>query len=100
MNIKFYKHFVKNLDTGAKARCFYSACTQTNGDEVVSIYAKQYTDNLGKVFPAEMVDNRSNSYTDYFEKDSVTIKKGDMLYEAALAAAIEQEKRWNERHKY
>ena len=92
--IKFMKYCVKNIENGAKARVYYTishlnevACKKYGiayGVECVTLYAKDYNDDLEKVF-GNRTQNDSDSMTDYFETSRVRIFQGDPLYVDALA---------------
>jgi len=83
--IRFMKHYI--TDGEHKARVFYSAYRMTTTKQLcVALYAKDYTNDLHKLFPADY-ENRTDIQSDYFEKGTVRILEGDPLYEAALARA-------------
>lgn len=84
--IKFNKYNVTDTVSKAKARVHYSLNNRTDGRECVTIYHKDYSDNLVKVFGERVIDN-SDMITDYFEEGRVVLFKGDALYEPALARA-------------
>jgi len=85
--IQLKKHFVKNTETGAKARVFYShgeIYTKTGEtQEVVSLYAKDYGDQLSPVFGLR-AENNSHYQSDYVERDHVRILPTDDLFKEAL----------------
>lgn len=88
--VKLMKHYVQRGDV--KARVFYSkgsimAKTADGSRELrecVTLYAKDYSRALGKVFPATYV-NETESQSDYFDEGHVRIFPGDPLYAEALA---------------
>lgn len=86
--IKFNKHNVSF--NGKKARVRYSAFTTvTTGRKCVTLYAKDYTNDLYDVMGAAgfEVENNTDIQTDYFEKSRVRIYEGHALYAAALIRA-------------
>ena len=89
--IKFMKYCVKNTENGASARVRYSYAESINkpygginNTPSVALYAKDYNDDLAKVF-GDRTQNDSDSMTDYFETSRVRIFQGDPLYADALA---------------
>ena len=83
--IRFMKHFV--TDGTTKARVFYSAgqiCRKGELMECVTLYAKDYSGNLGKIF-ADKYENGTDIMTDYFEEGHVRIFPSDALYSAVMA---------------
>lgn len=75
--IKFMQHAV--TDGAEKVKVRYSVYD----DGSVSISASSYADNLTKIFPG-IVDNNSDSQTDYFERDSVRLFSTSPYYKLAL----------------
>ncbi len=82
MTVKFLKHCVKSGTI--KARVFYSLDNRTDGRSVVTIYAKDYDRNLGRIIP-EGYKNDSDSMYDYFETGTVRLFEGHPLYSEARA---------------
>ena len=90
MMIKFMKYYVTN---GAiKARVFYSISSRTDGREDVTIYAKDYTRILGKIFGSDYKDE-TDSMSDYYDEGSVTLFKDHPLYAGALERALSNQKK-------
>lgn len=85
MTIQFKKHFVKNTETGAKCRVYYSRFACQDGRNCVTLYAKGYNDRLFPVIGA-LTENDSDMMTDYFEKDRARIYEDNPLYAAACEA--------------
>jgi len=83
--IKFNKHHVVNTETKEKARIYYSLDNRIDNRKCVTLYAKDYTDALGKIFPEYR--NDSDSQSDYFEKGRAVLFVGHPLYTAARKAA-------------
>lgn len=81
--IKFNKHNVTNGTI--KARVRYCAF-EFGGRNCVTISEKDYGRNLHKLF--DVVENNTDSMSDYFENSRVRIFEGDALYAAALARAV------------
>lgn len=82
--IKFNKYHV--TDGTTKARVFYSISARIDGRECVTLYAKDYSRSLGKIFPQEY-KNDTDSMTDYFDEGRVRIFADHPLYTAALKRA-------------
>ena len=97
--IKFNKHNVRNTETGDKARCHYDFRVQrADGREVVVILAKDYGNQLGKVFADVDVRNETDMQTDYFEKDRVYLFADHPLFAAAKQRAEANAADWQRRH--
>lgn len=99
--IKFNLYNVTNTKTGDKARVSYHINHyHTDGVPSVTIYEKNYANELHKIF--ENTSNDSDVMTDYFEENRAVFKKGDPHYENAMKAAErfqkKQAERW-EKHK-
>lgn len=94
--IKFNLYNVVNKDTGIKAKVSYHIGNRTDGRECVTLYEKEYSRNLSKVFQGEATNN-SDSMTDYFESTKMVFFKDHPLYEEALAAAKRWEAKWQAR---
>jgi len=84
--IKFNKFNVTNTETKAKARVHYSVDNRVDGRKCVTIYAKDYINQLGEIFEGELIDN-SDIYTDYMEKGRVVLFADHPHYTAARARA-------------
>lgn len=86
MTIKIHKHFVKNVETGAKAKCWYSRGQLINDTrDCIIIYAKEYGQELSRVFGSSVeVKNETDSMTDYFDKDKICIFAGEPLFNECL----------------
>lgn len=82
--IKFNQHNVTNGTD--KARVWYSIDGRVDGQKAVTIYSKDYSSALGRIF-ADQYKNETDIMTDYFEKGRAVIFSHDPLYTAALAAA-------------
>lgn len=52
-------------------------------EESITVYARSYSDGLPNIGE---IKNDSDGMTDYFETDSMRIRKGDKYWEAALGA--------------
>lgn len=91
--IKFNKYNVTNTATKDKARVHYSLDGRIDGRKCVTLYAKNYDRNLGKILPNQYI-NETDSMTDYFEKGRVVLFEDHPLYADARkrAEAILQEK--------
>lgn len=83
-DIKLNKY---NVARGAlKARVTYSAFEKTtDGRFCVTIYAKDYVNDLRKIFALRSgYENNTDTQTDYFEEGRVRLYEGDPLFERAL----------------
>ena len=89
MKIRFLKHKVVNDDTKQSARVYYSLDNRTDGRKCVTIYAKDYGQQLSKVFDSNEVENRTDTMTDYFDKDKVVLFEDHILYKDARKRANE-----------
>lgn len=85
MTIKFNKFNVTNTETKAKARVHYSLDNRTDGRKCVTIYAKDYSNELHNII-SEGYANNSDLRTDYFEKGRAVLFEGHPLYAQARAA--------------
>jgi len=79
--MKFRKYFVANGEF--KARVSYSLDNRVDGRKCVTIYAKDYTRQLGKVFAEYR--NDTDSMTDYFDQGHVDLFEGHKYYDEARA---------------
>lgn len=85
--IRFMKHFVADAN-GNKARVVYSHGTLRNGQECVTIYAKDYGHELDCILPD--VENDTDTMTDYFDKSKARIYPNTPFYEVAYTRATEK----------
>lgn len=76
--IKFNKYHVVDTETKIKAKVSYSIDNRIDGRNCVTLYAKDYTRNLGKIF-AEYV-NDTDTMTDYFDQGKVVLFDDHPLY--------------------
>ena len=84
--IRLMKHYV--TDGQIKARVWYSRATLINGRDCVTIYAKDYTRELGAIFAQDPnYQNDTDIMTDYFDKGRVRIYADNPLWEQACARA-------------
>lgn len=85
--IRAVKFNLYNVTNGAfKARVWYSLDNHVDRKPCVTIYAKDYTNDLHKIIADGYVNN-TDSMTDYFEQGRVHLREGHPLYKAARAAA-------------
>lgn len=84
MTIKFNRYHVTNGT--AKARVFYSVDNRTDGRRCVTLYAKDYTGDLGRIL-SDVYQNDTDSMTDYFDQGRAVIFENHPLYAAARAKA-------------
>jgi len=80
--VKFNKYNVSCIETGKKARVHYSVDNRTDGRKCVTIYAKDYTNDLRDIIPVGY-ENNTDSMTDYFEKGRVVLFEDHPLYAIA-----------------
>jgi len=83
--IKFNKFNVTNGTL--KARVSYSLDNRMDGRKCVTIYAKDYNRDLGRMLPEEYF-NDTDASTDYFEMGRVVLFETSPHYDAARAAAL------------
>lgn len=83
--IKFNKYNVTDTETKKKARVHYSLDNRIDGRNCVTIYHKDYNDNMVEVFADEVIDE-TDSMTDYFEKGRVVLFEDHALYAVARAS--------------
>lgn len=83
--IKLMKHYVTNGTI--KARVSYSRATLNNGRDCVTLYAKDYSGEIGRIFSGDNYENNTDTMTDYFEKGRVRIYADNPLWAAACARA-------------
>ena len=82
--IKFNKFNVVNGT--CKARVFYSLDNRVDQRKCVTLYAKDYASQLGKIFSNEY-QNNTDTMTDYFETGKVVLFENHPLYAQARAKA-------------
>ena len=80
--IKFNKYNVRDTKTGKKARVWYSIDNRVDKKKCVTIYAKDYTNDLHELFPSNY-SNNTDIMTDYFEKGKAVLFEGHPLYSDA-----------------
>ena len=84
--VRFLKFKVVNDKLGTSAKVWYSLDNRGDGRKCVQIYAKDYGSKLTKVFADDIVENRTDTMTDYFEKDTVRLFEDHPLYKQAREA--------------
>ena len=82
--IKLRKYFVTN--GVVKARVRYSISSRIDKRKCVTIYAKDWDRNLGKIF-ADLYKNETDTMTDYFDQGQVNLFEDHPLYNEALKLA-------------
>jgi hypothetical protein len=80
-HVRFMKHYV--TDGAKKAKVWYSKNNRSDGRDCVTIYAKEYGNDLGSIIPDGYI-NRTDTMTDYFDKGKVTLFADHPYYQAAL----------------
>jgi hypothetical protein len=89
--IRFLKHYVTN--GVVKARVWYSLDNRIDGRKCVTLYAKDYSRELGPVFADEYI-NETDTMTDYFERGRVVLFEGHPHYAAARERAEANDAAW------
>ena len=89
--IRFLKHCVTN--GAVKARVWYSLDNRVDGRKCVTLYAKDYSRELGQIFADEYI-NETDTMTDYFERGRVVLFEGHPLYFAARERAEANDAAW------
>lgn len=84
MTIKFRKYFVTNGTI--KARISYSIGNRIDGRNCVTLYAKDWTRELGKIFTSDYT-NDTDSRTDYFDQGHVNLFEDSPFYLEAKKVA-------------
>lgn len=82
--LKFNMHHITN--GVLKARVWYALDNRTDGQKVVTIYSKDYGNELGQLFSDEY-ENRTDTMTDLFDKGTVRLFEDHPLYSAARTRA-------------
>lgn len=82
--IKLRKYFVTN--GVVKARVWYSISSRVDKRNAVTIYAKDWDRNLGKIFSG-IYQNETDSMSDYFDQGKVVLFEDHPLYSEALKLA-------------
>ena len=88
-HVRIYWNGIK-IDGGRLIRCGYSIDNNAENTPSVSIYARDYDDLPRDLFE---VRNESDSYTDYFEKDSAYLTPEHPLYKYFRFAALKAKAR-------
>jgi len=89
--MKFNKFFV--TDGTIKARVSYHLDNRFDGRKCVTLYAKDYSRELGELFP-EIYKNDTDSQVDYFERGRVVIFEDHPCYEQARNRALQSQADW------
>lgn len=88
--LKFYWNGIKE-DGGKLQGCHYSEGVLINHPAgTITIYGKRYRGFSAGVHAAFIVENNSDSMTDYFENDTIRVEPSHPLYAAVRAAVIAQ----------
>ena len=86
--IKFVYNGIKD-EQGRLHRAHFSKGYHKDGDDIITIYARDYED-LPSAEGLE-VKNDSDMMTDYFEKDRIEVRPENKFYEQVLEAWKQQE---------
>ena len=84
--IRFNRYHV--TDGTTKARVRYALDNRCDGRKCVTLYAKDYSDSLGRIFAGAYV-NDTDYLTDYFDKGRVVLFEDHPLYQSARQRAQE-----------
>lgn len=91
--VRMMKHYIQNVQTGAKARVWYNRCellVGPNGErgsfDCVTIYGKDCLENLSRVIGTG-VQNDSDMRTDYFENDRFRVWPSSPMWARAVELA-------------
>ena len=90
--IRFLDHCVAKGEI--KARVHYSIDNRTDGRKCVTLYAKDYSRDLGKVLSGIYI-NETETMTDYFDPGRAVLFDDHPLYPAALARAKSVAAKWD-----
>lgn len=82
--IKFRQYYI--TDGVTKARVSYMISGRTDGRECVTIYDKDWSRDLGKIFKESYI-NDTDSMTDYFDQGHVCLFADSPFYTEALRVA-------------
>ena len=85
--IKFNKFNIVDTETKLKARVYYSLDSNIHHPKCVTLYAKDYTNGMHKIFTPDVYRNDTDIRTDYFEKGRVLLLPDHPLYAAARLGA-------------
>lgn len=91
--IKFYYNGIKAEDTGAKLQKAWYSDGPLNGfpKGTLTIYARDYTGFSAEVHGVFKVENDSDHYTDYFDKDRIRVTPDHPKHAEVLAAYNDQQ---------
>lgn len=87
--IKFNKYNVTDTNTKVKAKVLYSLDNRVDGRKCVTIYAKDYTRNLGELF--DNYTNETDTMTDYFDQGHIDLFEDSPYYVEARKRAERNE---------
>jgi hypothetical protein len=91
--IKFYYNGIKASDTDNKLQKAWYSNGPLNGypEGTLTIYAREYTGFSAEVNEQFTVENDSDHYTDYFDKDKIRVKPDHPMHAQVLAAYNDQQ---------
>lgn len=77
--VKFNLYNVTHIVTKAKCRVYYSLDNRADGRKCITLFSKCILESLKPIF-GDIVQNNTDSMSDYFEKDRVTIFEDHPCY--------------------
>ena len=95
MMLKFFYNGIKD-STGRLHKAWYSYSETRNNGMTLTVYSADHTcsrfasEEIGGAFT---VENDTDTMTDYFRPDSITIPKDHKYFRAAISATIKQEEK-------
>jgi len=98
MSLKFFYNGIKGADGKLQKASYSMSNWVTKPHDMIRIYGKHYQDFSQEVRQAFIVENGSDSQTDYFEDDHIDVYPQHPLYGEVKAALLKQEahrhKKW------
>lgn len=80
--VTFHKYYV--TDGTTKARVYYSPSLHIKGQKMITLYEKDYGNNLPKIFTK--TQNDTDVMTDYFEDNRYRVFEGDPSFTELLSS--------------
>ena len=93
MQLKFNRYHI--TDGKTKVRVSYNLDSRIDSKKCVTIYAKDYGNQLSRFFP-EIYQNDSDSMTDYFETGRVNLFEDHPSYKIARARVEDFKKKYEQ----
>ena len=89
MKYKFVYNGIKNTETGELFKAWYSKGCHKDGDEVITIFGKNYKDL--PIIEGLTIENETDIMTDYFENDRIQVYPENKFYNEVLKGWEKQE---------